>query len=194
MRAGSLTIAGIVGHDTLEQSIALLRPLREALGGEIVLIDDGTLGGADRVKLARACGDPALIGDRESDPAWALLRAALEGRRNAYWLVLGGTRALGGILPDLTRAVAGNRSFAVLDDAAPAGLQPHLEALAKQGWPYLPASPDIVGYAAGGDGVPFVAAIRTRLEAADIPAPDITRALPGFLLARERNPVLLRDG
>lgn len=189
-RAGSLTIAGVVGHATLDRTVALLRPLREALGGEIMLVDDGTLGGADRVKLARACDDPALLAARAGDAAWTLLRAALEGRRNAYWLALGDPPALDLVVPDLARAIAANRSFALLDDAAPTGLEPHLETLAREGWPYLPASPDLIGYAAGGDGMPLVAAIGTRLEATGA---DIARALPGFLLARERDPVLLRD-
>jgi hypothetical protein len=187
-RAGTLTIAAVVGHDTLDARVALLRPLRAALGGEIVMVDDGTLRGADRVRLARAFGDPELIRAHSGDAGDALLRAALDGRRHAYWLLLDGIAPLDTAVPEIARAIAANRSFAILG-AIPADLEPHLAKLAKGGWDYLPVSPAAVGLAAGGEGLALADAIRSRLGNAGIPHANIV----GFLLARERDPVLLRD-
>lgn len=187
-RAGTLAIAAVVGHDTLDRRVALLRPVRAALGGEIVLVDDGTLGGADRVRLARAFGDPELIPARPGDADWTLLRAALDGRRNAYWLLLDGSAPLDIAVPEIARAIAANRSFAILGDV-PADLAPHLARLAEDGWDYLPALPAAVGLPAGGEGLALADAIRSRLGDAGIPHTNLF----GFLLARERNPVLLRD-
>jgi hypothetical protein len=199
LRPGTLAIAAVVGHDTLDRQVALLRPLRAALGGAIVLVDDGSLGGADRVRLARACGDPAFAPARPGafpdGPEWTLLRAALEGRRNAYWLMLDEGDALDAAVPELARAIAANRSFAVLGEV-PADLAPHLADLAREGWPYLPASSVALGLAAGGDGIALATAILNRLQdrlgAERARAPDMARVLAGFFLARERDPVLLR--
>jgi hypothetical protein len=187
-RAGTLTIAAVVGHESLDRRVALLRPVRAALGGEIVLVDDGTLGGADRVRLARAFGDPELIPARAGDGEGALLRAALEGRRNAYWLLLDGIAPPDMAVPEIARAIAANRSFAILGDT-PADLAPHLARLAEDGWDYLPASPTAIGLAAGGEGLALADAIRSRLSDAGISHANVL----GFLLARERDPVLLQD-
>lgn len=189
-RAGTLAIAAVVGRESLDRRIAQLRPLRAALGGEIVLIDDGTLAGADRVRLARAFSDPELLQAPAGNATGTVLRAALDGRRNAYWLMVGGTGPLDALLPYLTRAIAANRSLARLGET-PAELAPHLAALADDGWPYLPVAPDVIGLAAGGDGVPLATALRARLEAAAMHEPAITSAIPGFVLARERDAVLL---
>jgi hypothetical protein len=204
-RAGSLILATAVGNTTIEQHLAALAPLHRRLGrAEVMLVDDGTLTGADRVRAARACGDPQFIitGTAGSEafpsgPEWTLLLSALDGRRNGYWVVFGTAQPIGAALPGIGHAIASNRSFALLEGALSEDLEPHLDMLAKEGWPYLPASPAVFGLAAGGDGPALAAAILARLEMAlgteRARQPYMAGIVANFVLARERDPVLMRD-
>lgn len=203
-RSTGLVLAAEVSGAKLDERLTALAPLHRALGGAVMLLDDGSLTGADRVRAARACGDPAFLAPGSialsgfpASPEWALLLAALEGRRNGYWIVSAGSRPLEPLLPALARAIASNRSFALLDDAVPKGFEPYLETLAKEGWRYLRAAPDLIGFAAGGDGALLAAAILARLEAMlgteRARCPDMAGIAANFVLARERDPVLMRD-
>jgi hypothetical protein len=168
----------------------------------VALFDDGTLTGADRVRLARQCGDPLILPIKDrvdafpTGPDWALLLAALDQRRNAYWVTVGGA-ASDNAVPDLARAIGSNRSFAIIDDGkAPAALRPHLKALARDGFPYIGASPCLLGFAACSDGLAVATAVLARLEAVlgeRARRPDMACILAGFVLAQEREPVLIRD-
>lgn len=203
-RASRLVFAATVGRETLEARPAGLALLRMALGaGSIALFDDGTLTGRDRVRLARECGDPLILPAAASGPAgfpagpdWALLLAALEQRRNAYWVAIGDTSPEHAI-PELARAIASNRSFATVGDGTvPEALAPHLEPLAREAFSYLGVSGGLLGFAACGDGLALTSAILTRLEAAlgeRARQPDMARIVAGFVFAREREPVLMRD-
>jgi hypothetical protein len=204
-RTGSLILAAAVGSATIEPHLAMLAPLHRRLGrGEVVLVDDGTLTGADRVRAARACADPRFVptraagADRFPDgPEWTLLLSALDGRRNGYWVVFGEAQPIDAALPGIGHAIASNRSFALLGDAAPEDLEPHLGMLAKEGWPYLLATRNVVGFAAGGDGPTLAAAVLARLEMAlgteSARRPEMAGIVANFVLAREREPVLMRD-
>ena len=59
------------------------------------------------------------------------------------------------------------------------------------------AVPDIIGFAAGGDGRTSAVAILARLEMAlgteRARRPEMARIVANFVLAREREPVLMRD-
>jgi hypothetical protein len=177
-RASRLVLAATVGRDTLDMRINALMPLILMLGqGSVALFDDGTLAGADRVRLARRCGDPLIlsangqVGSFPDGPDWALLLAALDQRRNAYWVTVGGSTPEE-LLPDLARAIASNRSFMMVEEGKAAGpIAPHLDRLARDGFPYIDVSPRLLGFAASGDGL----------------------ALAASVLAREREPVLIRD-
>jgi hypothetical protein len=202
-RGDGLVIAATVGHDTREARLEAIGPLRRALGcGQVVLIDDGTLGGSDRVRLARACGDPQFVipGSARTrgfptGADWKLLLTALERRRHAYCVVLGNSDRVEAALPELSRAIASNRSFARLRDGpVPTELEPHLVMLEREGWPYLDAAPEIVGLAAGGDGATAAVSLLPRLERAlgiaRARAPQTVPIVVNFMLARERNPRL----
>lgn len=202
-RAGRLVFAATIGRETLDARLAALAPLSLMPGpSSVALFDDGTLAGTDRVRLARECGDPLILAAKDrvgtfpAGPEWALLLAALDQRRNAYWVTIGGTTSEDAV-PDLARAIASNRSFAITDDdKAPDAIQPHLDALARDGFPYICASPRLLGFAACGDGLALAAAVLARLDAVlgeRARQPDMARILAGFVLAREREPVLIRD-
>jgi len=203
-RAGRLVFAATVGRETLEARLAGLAPLRTALGaGSIALFDDGTLAGRDRVRLARECGDPLILPAATSGPAgfpigpdWALLLAALEQRRNAYWVAIGDTSPEHAI-PELARAIASNRSFATVGDGTvPEALAHHLDPLAREGFAYLGVSGGLLGFAACGDGLSLASAIFARLEGAlgeRARLPDMACIIAGFVFAQEREPVLMRD-
>jgi hypothetical protein len=202
-RASRLVLAATVGRATLDARLAALAPLRQALGpASVALFDDGTLAGADRVRIARACGDPLIlaangrVGDFPPGPDWALLLAALEQRRNAYWVTIGDAPPEHAI-PDLAQAIASNRCFGIVDDGTvPEALTAHLEAMAGDGFPHIHVSAGLLGFAACGDGLAFAAAVFARLEAVlgkPVRPPEMARAVAGFVLAREREPVLVRD-
>lgn len=204
-RAGRLVLATTVGHDSVDSRLAALTPLRHTLGlCAIALFDDGTLEGADRVRLARACSDPLILAPTArrapgfpTDAEWVLLLSALEQRRNAYWVTVRGA------VPDeaataLSQAIASNRSFAILGKQdMPGAVEAHLEALAESGFPYIGTSPRLVGFAACGDGLALASTVLARLETAlgeRAREPDMAHVVAGFVLAREREPVLIRDG
>jgi hypothetical protein len=201
-RAGRLVLAATVGRDTLDARLAALAPLRTLGLGSVALFDDGTLTGADRVRLARQCSDPLIlpvkdrVGTFPAGPEWALLLAALDQRRNAYWVTIGGTTPEGTV-PDLARAVASNRSFAIVDDdPAPDAIKPHLDGLARDGFPYICTSPRLLGFAACADGLALATAVLARLQALlgdRARQPEMAHIVAGFILAREREPVLMRD-
>lgn len=201
-RADRLVLAAAIGRDSLDARLVALATLRHALGpGSIALFDDGTLTGADRVRLARECGDPLIlpakdrVGTFPAGPDWALLLAALDQRRNAYWVTIGGPTPHEAI-PGLARAIASNRSFAITDRTVPTAVARHLDAFVREGFPYIATSPCLMGFAASGDGLALAAAVLTRLDAMvgdRARQPEMARVIAGFVLAREREPVLLRD-
>lgn len=202
-RASRLVLASTVGHDNLDARLSALAPLRHAMvQASVALFDDGTLSGADRVRLARACADPLIMTARKRDdgfpdaPDWAILLTALEQRRNAYWVLLGGTVAEEAV-PDLARAIASNRCFAIVgDEKGRAELVPHFDALASDGFPHLNPAASLLGFAACGDGLALANAVLTRLETLlreRARRPDMARIVAGFILARERDAVLLRN-
>jgi hypothetical protein len=204
-RAGSLILAAAVGSATIEPHLAMLAPLHRRLGrGKVVLVDDGTLTGADRVRAARACDDPHFVTARPAGsdgfppgPEWSLLLSALDGSRNGYWVVFGAAQPIEPALQGIGHAIASNRSFAMVGHALPEALEPHLAGLAREGWPYLSAEPAVFGLAAGGNGPALAAAILSRLEIALGPEharrPEMAHVVANFILARERDPVLMRD-
>jgi hypothetical protein len=78
----------------------------------------------------------------------------------------------------------------------PEALAPHLDPLAREGFPYLNVSSGLLGFAACSDGLVLAGAVFARLEAAlgeRARWPDMAGIVAGFTLAREREPVLMRD-
>lgn len=202
-RASRLVLAATVGHATLDARLGALAPLRQALTqGSLALFDDGTLNGADRVRIARECSDPLILAGRArgggfpTTPQWTLLLTALEQRRNAYWVMIGGALPER-VIPDLARAIASNRCFAIADEKRePAALQPHLDVLARDGFPHIGVSARLLGFAASSDGQALATAVFARLERVlgeRARRPGMARVLAGFILARERQAVLLPE-
>lgn len=189
--AGGVVICTALGRATLEGRLATLLPLWRALGrGRVVLIDDGTLTGFDRTRLARRCGDPEIrLPAADAFPAapeWGCLLAALDGRRNAYWIVFNDFAGPPTERARIEQAIAANRSFALLGERA---LAPPESA------PCLPAAPRLFGLAAGGDGRPLLAAVLARLEAAfgreRAREPEMAATAAGMVLAREIEPIVV---
>lgn len=189
--AGGVVLCAAIGRATLERRLARLLPLWRALGrGRLVLIDDGTLTGFDRTRLARRCGDPEIRlpanGIFPGEPEWACLLAALDGRRGAYWIVVADGPE--GPIPRaaIERAIAANRSFAVLGGTVPA---------APEGSPCLPGAAAIFGLAAGGDGRGLLEAVLGKLSAVfgreRARAPEMAASAAAMVLAREIDPVIV---
>ncbi|WP_305097261.1 hypothetical protein [Croceibacterium aestuarii] len=161
-----LTLCVRIGTQQLLPALVALKSLHGRLGrGRCMVLDAGTLTGADRATLAHHLGDPSIAA-RSSlhldgfppDHGWEPLLAALDGRADTYWLLVDPHAVALGEVTDVVRAIAANRSL---------------------------CGPGLLGFAAGGPARPdaervLAAQARTKLaphalllgrEAAPIPLP-----------------------
>jgi hypothetical protein len=86
--------------------------------GRIVLLNDGTLSGADRAILALHCDNPVILEKPDIDPSpcprdncWERLIAILDRRRDAYVIQLDSDTVTTGPVPEVLAAIDANRSF-----------------------------------------------------------------------------------
>ena len=91
--------------------------------GRVVIMDDGTLTARDRALLAEHCGDPEVFPLKEVDTGafpqggtWERLLTILDRRKNEYWIQLDSDTVTLGPIPEVTEAIAANRSFTLLGD------------------------------------------------------------------------------
>jgi len=164
-------IAARVGTRLVLPFLVAVKSLHRRIGrGRVVILDDGTLAGADRTILACHCGDPEFLprravplGGFPPDCGWEPWLVAFDRRRGEYWLLLDPLAVASGPVPEVARAMSGNRSFA--------------------------AGAALAGLAAGGPARPAADALFAALG--ERPAP--VAAAMGLLLAREGAPVTLAE-
>jgi hypothetical protein len=134
---------------------------------------------------------------------WAQLLTILDRRAGQYWIALDPHTVTLADLPEAEAAIASNRSFALVGDAAAGGaarrLERRLAALCgTRGWRYRAGCGGLIGFAAGGTGRALAAALLSeQATLGQAATPELARNL---ILANEAEPVLLprqrygRDG
>jgi hypothetical protein len=195
-------IVSLLGTAEVLPYLVAIKSLRRRLRrGGIAIVDDGTLTGEDRAILAHHCGDPEIV----QDPAvgrgpfppggdWAMLLTILDRRAGRYWIALDPHSVTLADLPELDTAIASNRGFTLVGDAAAGGAARRLERriavlCGTRGWRYRPACAGLMGFAAGGPGRALAAAFHAELAALGQTA---TAAFArNLVLANETEPVLL---
>lgn len=219
-----LVLFSTVGSAAVLPFLVAVKSLWAQLGrGRVVILDDGTLTAADRTILAQHCGDPQLLrledvprGTFPHQGGWPALLAALDHRAGEYWLQLDCATVAVGPVWELERAIASNRSCAMLASPDSPAEPLELAAFARtcsldlhdaqgrsesrlaqvapgMGWKYLRGCGGLTGFAAGNGGRDLAGAFFARLldviDADDISAAD---AITGnFLIANEGAPVCL---
>jgi len=199
---GGPAIASLIGAADVLPYLVAVKSLRHRLGrGGIVIIDDGTLTGEDRAILAHHCGDPQIVPHQavRSGPfpvggEWAHLLTILDRRAGQYWIGLNPYTVTLGDVPDITAAIASNRSFTLLGSRARGGRPRQLERkvavlCGTRGWRYRTGCTGLTGFAAGGTGRALAAAFCA--EAAAIGEAATAQWARNLILANETEPVLL---
>jgi hypothetical protein len=195
-------IVSLLGTTDVLPYLVAIKSLRSRLRrGGIAIVDDGTLTGEDRAILAHHCGDPEIVlhpavgrGPFPPGGGWAMLLTILDRRAGRYWIALDPHSVTLADLPELDTAIASNRSFTLVGEAAAGGaarrLERHIAVLCgTRGWRYRPACAGLTGFAAGGTGRALAAAFHAELAALGQPATaELARNL---LLANEAEPVFL---
>lgn len=194
-RPAPLRIVSMLRHDdVLMYLLAIKSFYRRIDGGEIIVLDDGTLTDADRAILHEhiEAFQIVRIDDIDTGPcprggAWERLLYILDQSRESYVVQLDADILTTGPLQDVVAATRGNRAFtlrggpgeAVVDLPAAAaqvsGLDPrYLQIRAELALPGLPAelgrlyirgSAGFAGFARGGPGRDIAEAFSTRMEA-----------------------------
>ena len=170
-RSDGLAIIARIGSRQVLPFLVAAKSLHRPLDrGRIVILDDGSLTGADRTILACHCGDPEILrpdavalGGFPSGAGWEPLLAAFDRRRGEYAVVLDPLAVATGPMPQVADALGANRS--------------------------LVAGAALTGFAAGGPGRPDAAALFAALGA---PGASASVALD-LLMARETAPVALAE-
>ncbi|MXO60025.1 hypothetical protein GRI89_10790 [Altererythrobacter salegens] len=160
-----LVLCTRIGTQQLLPALVALKSLQRQLGrGRCVVLDDGTLTGADRTTLAHHLGDPPItprgsmrLGGFPPGCQWEPLIAALDGRGGEYWLLIDPHAVALGEVPEIARAIAANRSL----------------------W-----GPGLFGLSAGGPRRPDAERIIAALAESDLTAREM-------LMVREAAPVAL---
>jgi len=195
-------IVTLLGTAEVLPYLVAIKSLRHSLGrGGIAVIDDGTLTGEDRAILAHHCGDPEIVPHRAvprgpfpPGGGWALLLTLLDRRAEQFGIALDPRTVTLGDLPEASAAIAGNRSFALVGQAAAGGparrVQRRVAVLCgTRGWRYRPGCGGLAGFAAGGSGRALAAAFQAELTTlGENASADMARDV---VLANETEPVLL---
>ncbi len=199
--AGPAIVSLLGTAEVLPYLVAIKSLHRRLRRGSIAIIDDGTLTGEDRAILAHHCGDPEIAphaavrrGPFPPGGGWALLLTVLDRRAGRYWIALDPHTVTLADLPEIDAAIASNRSFTLVGDAAPGGAARRLERrvavlCGTRGWRYRPGCAGLIGFAAGGAGRTLAAAFCAELAAlGETATGEFARNL---ILANEAEPVLL---
>jgi hypothetical protein len=195
-------VVSLLGTADVPAYLVALKSLHRSLRrGRFTIIDDGTLTGEDRAILAHHCGDPEIVphqavrrGPLPVGGGWALLLTILDRRAGQYWIALDPHTLTLGELPEVSAAIASNRSFSLVGGEAAGGatrqFQRRVAVLCgTRGWRYRTGCAGLSGFAAGGTGRALVAALQAELAALGETAPaELARNL---VLANEAEPVWL---
>lgn len=120
-----VVLFSMIGTRVVLPYLVAAKSLHARLGrGRFVILDDGTLTGADRAVLShhldrpeiRAIGDVA-IGDCPRGGCWERLLTLLDLRRDAYVIQLDSDTVTLGPVPELEQAIADGRDFTLLGGA-----------------------------------------------------------------------------
>lgn len=123
-----VVIFSMIGHRVLLPYLVAVKSLHRQLArGRVVIMDDGTLTGADRRILAQHCGAPEIIAlaDVDTGPCpqggtWERLLTILDRRAHDYVIQLDSDTVTTGAVPDVMAAIEVNRSFSLRGEASAA--------------------------------------------------------------------------
>jgi hypothetical protein len=115
----------MIGTAVLNAYLVAVKSLYAEIGmGRIILLNDGTLTAKDRGILRHHCSDPEIIemADISTSPCprgncWERLMAILAHRETRYVIQLDSDIVVTGPIPEVSAAIAGNRSFTLGGDA-----------------------------------------------------------------------------
>ncbi|WP_301589775.1 hypothetical protein [Sabulicella glaciei] len=154
-------VSMVSGADHLMYLLAIKSFYRHLLGGEIVIMDDGTLTERHRALFRRHLGSPRFVRmDSIATAAcpkggcWERLLYILDLSRDSYVIQLDSDMLATGPIPEVLEAIRENRAFTLntgsdqvissLEDVAsaarlPPSGPPHIQVLAERSLPHLPA-------------------------------------------------------
>lgn len=194
-----LVLFSMIGSAVLLPYLVAIKSLwSELQRGRIAILDDGTLTAQDRGILAHHCGDPEIIRIsnviRNEFPAggtWERLLTILDRRSSEYWMQIDSDTVIIGPVPDVTDAIARNRSFILMGEAEagdrplvlpdfmqsayPEGEMPkgHIQGRIEsrmgridpqRRWKYIRGCSGFAGFAAMGEGRPLASAFLTEMK------------------------------
>lgn len=115
----------MIGRRVLLPYLVAAKSLRCRLGmGRFVILDDGTLTGADKAAIARHLGGPVIIhiddvdtGDCPRGGTWERLLTLLDLRRDSYVIQFDSDTVTLGPVPEIASAIAAGRSFTLRGEA-----------------------------------------------------------------------------
>jgi len=196
-RLDGVVLFSMIGTAVVLPYLVAVKSLWHHLGrGRIALLDDGTLTGADRALLAHHCGDPEILSIKRVDTGgfptggcWERFLSILDRRTSEYWIQLDSDTVTLGPVPELSEALALNRSFTLLggpdageellklgefsrrfypDGPAEGHIQTRIESrlseVDRPDWRYIRGCAGFAGFAAGGAGRPLAAAFLAQME------------------------------
>jgi len=122
--ADRVVIFSMIGTRVLLPYLVAVKSLRARIGiGRIVILDDGSLTGADKAVLARHLGNPEIrsihdvqVGCCPHGGTWERLLTLLDLRADDYVIQLDSDTVTVGDVPEVLAAIRDNRSFTLLGD------------------------------------------------------------------------------
>jgi hypothetical protein len=138
-----VVIFSMMGTRVLLPYLVAVKSLwNEVRRGRIVILDDGTLTSEDRATLAVHCDQPEIIPiasvDTLSFPTggcWERLLTIIDRSRKEYWIQLDSDTVTIGPVPEVTAAIAAQRSFILIAGADSEIGAPPVAAFAQQLYP-----------------------------------------------------------
>ena len=121
-RQDGVVLFSMIGTAVLLPYLVAVKSLWHHLGrGRVAILDDGTLTAQDRAILAHHCGDPQImriadvkLNEFPAGGTWERLLTILDNRAGEYWIQLDSDTVTIGAVPEISEAIARNRSFLFL--------------------------------------------------------------------------------
>ncbi len=228
-RQDGVVLFSMIGTAVLLPYLVAVKSLwHELRRGRVAILDDGTLTAQDRAILAHHCGDPEImridevvLNEFPAGGTWERLLTILDNRAGEYWIQLDSDTVTIGPVPEVTEAIARNRSFlflggkdaevgplplqefrehfypdGVMEGHVQSRIESRLDSIpAKRGWKYARGCSGFAGFAAMGTGRPLASAFLTEMKRM-IGEDDVTiwgteQVTSNFHLANEAQPVVL---
>jgi hypothetical protein len=224
-----LVLFSMIGTRVLLPYLVAVKSLWHQLErGRIVILDDGSLTAHDKALLDLHCGRPEVIpiatvdtGEFPHGGCWERFLTILDRRADEYWIQLDSDTVTLGPVPELTDAIAANRSFTLLGGTdgeigalplreiartlyprGPEGghVQARFESRLGQadctpGWRYVRGCAGFTGFAAGGAGRDranrFLTLLVDLIGAESKPIWGTEQIASNFHIANEPDPLLL---